>query len=170
MVLVWRALRSRPRPRAYASGLAMVAGQSCIAGLQGVSARFPFPRLLGAFRLYVFAHNERPSSQNGACAARGARVPRRSRRHSTRVCLPLRGWHTICTCRRERANGQETSEVSWWDTSERTATRAPRGAVVQGVRLRIMPLRSCVAGSDRTHRAVPLMETPATLPLTIFLV
>ena len=71
MVLVWRALRSRPRPRAYASGLAMVAGQSCIAGLQGASARFPFPRLLGAFRLDVFAHNERPSSQNEACAAHG---------------------------------------------------------------------------------------------------
>src|SRR5438445_7959870 len=30
--------------------------------------------------------------------------------------------------------------------------------------------RSCVAGSDCIHREVPLMETPATLPLTIVLV
>src|SRR2546430_4416434 len=123
MVLVWRAILPRPRPSAYA--------------LQGVSAPFPFPRLLGAFRLYVFAHNERPSSQKETCAARGARVLHHSHRRSTRVCLPLGGWHTICSYRRERAHGQETSEVSWWDTSERTATRAPCGAVVQGVRLRL---------------------------------
>src|SRR5207245_9899960 len=97
MVLLWRAILPRPRPSAYA--------------LQGVSALFPFPRLLGAFRLYVFAHNERPSSQNGACAARGARVPRRSRRCSSRIFLLLRGWHTVCSYGRERVNGQETSEV-----------------------------------------------------------
>ena len=52
--------------------------------LQGYTEEF----VCGIIRLYVFAHNERPSSQKEACAARGARVLHHSRRCSSRIFLP----------------------------------------------------------------------------------